>query len=252
MMQIGWLGDSSDGSTTSNSSNTTMSLLPEHTFVVPDTPPLEVRGGGVLCRYSGSTYQIALYDVTNGPVGAPRILLEEIQVPVEEQQVDGEEDVFEPRFDVYEFDLPTVDLAPFAGRTLAVASRFTATTPWGSRGFIAANSQQFRAGQITPPEPLSGDEADGYSPRSGAVFVDLRSAPEGQRLVLISEPIWQNTEQTLYKVFPEATPQAGDIFQYDALLASGATLEVLTDATLITGQGGNTTDAFDVMLLTKD
>jgi len=223
----------------------------QYTHIVDDGLT-QVASGGIECALDGGTVQIAMYDVTDGIVGAPRVFKEEITLP--ERPTDGENGY---EFGTHIFELDPVPLSDYVGRELAVAVRHDRvrlrSQNW-SDGFPAEYGWGCASGDREGPlaETWQHELQDSGSAISAALFVEPVETPAGKARTVITEPLHEYPSQTVFGAFPDLTPESGMVVEYDDGTAAGAPVTVLDNGVVEIGQGSTETDSLDVSVRDAD
>jgi|GEM_PF-3363743 len=242
MADMGFLAGGS-GATDTYSTQAHLNARPAQTHVVDDGVTQVVRGG-VECELDGGTVQVALYDITGGVDGTAELLFVHEETLPERPAATG---------DGYEVATHVFPVDPFSlhdrvGRRLAVAVKHDAIRKWGHDWNDPSDAGIYTAhGDGFPSDPWQGSLEDGYSPRSGALFVEPKTVPDGKARTVVGDA-HGDLSRTVFAAFPTISPVTGMVVEYDAQTAAGAAVTVLPSGVVEVGPGSAATDSFTVRL----
>jgi len=244
--ELGFVSSEKEGTET-RSTFANLNAREEHTLVVEEEVPTQVVGGGLQCALDGGTFEIGLYDITDGVEGASLVFSRDVTLP--ERPLDGG-DGYE--VDTYTFDLDPVPLDEYAGHELAVAGRHESTRIWGNHWYDPSDANFSRGDDSPLSDSWSASLRDGHAPRSMGLFVEPVDIPDGKGQTVVGSDILDDRSRTVFAAFPELAPDQVSIIQYDELTEAGASVRVHSNAVLEVGEGSAATDTVAVSLRDTD
>lgn len=244
--ELGFVASEKEGTDT-RSTFANLNAREEHTHIVDEERPTQVGGGGVQCALDGGTFEIGLYDITDGVEGAPLVFARDITLP--ERPLDGE-DGYE--VDTYTVEFDPVPLHEYAGRELAVAGRHESTRVWGNNWYDPSSANFSRGDESPLSDSWSWGLRDGHAPRSMGLFVEPVDIPAGKGQTIVGSDILDDRSQTVFAAFPGRSPERGATIQYDDQTEAGAPVGVLPNGVLEVGEGSSPTDSVEVSIRDGD
>lgn len=239
------------GPSKSGSDRPFLNAQQQYTHIV-DNGLTEVVRGGIECVFDGGSFEIAMYDVTDGVVGAPRVFKQDVTLP--ENPADND---YGYEYGTYIFDLDPVGLQDYVGRELAVAVRQDDSREWGQNwaqdypvDYGWAISTGDRGGALG--ETWQTELRDSGSARTAALFIDSVDVPDGKARTVVGGDRFGDRSQTVFAAFPEISLEKGMVLEYDERTGADAPVAILPNGVIEVGQGSSVTDSFDVSLRDGD
>ncbi len=245
--EIGFVDAVKEG-TENSSTRRHLNAREEHTHVVEDGAT-QIVGGGIQCELDGGTFQIGMYDITDGVNGkASRVFMQEVTLP--ERPAPGGDGY---KIGTYQFELEPIPLREYVGCELAVAVKHDSVRTWGNNWYKPSDANIYRgSGDGGLPDPWQGELKDSYSPRSMGLFIEPVEVPDGKERTVVGEGILDNPEQTVFAPFTDITPKSGMAVQYDETTEADAPVAVLENGVVEVGQGATEKDTIEVSILDLD